>query len=328
MEPDLVCPIDQLALKDEGESLACEREHRWQVECGIPRIVSAQHNYSDAFGLQWGVYKKTQLDSHTGLPISRERARRCLGEALWSRLESPEPCRVLEVGCGAGRFTEVLLDTPAARVTSVDFSSAVEANQDNFPQGDTHRIVQADVLELPFSPQQFEVVFCLGVIQHTPSPEETIARLYEQVRPGGWLLIDHYTYSLVRLTKLGQVLRPILKRLSPEAGLRWTERLVKTFFPLHRGVRRSRLLQLVLGRFSPVLSYLHTYPELSEQLQYEFALLDTHDSLTDWYKHSRTMGQIERLLRGLAAVDIECAYAGNGVEARCRRPRDGSRVRE
>jgi 2-polyprenyl-3-methyl-5-hydroxy-6-metoxy-1,4-benzoquinol methylase len=98
---------------------------------------------------------------------------------------------VLEAGCGAGRFTEVLLKRGAS-VTSIDLTDAVAANQENFPQSEHHRIAQADILRLPFSPKQFDAVFCLRVIQHTPSPEAAIAALYDQVRPGGLLVIDHY----------------------------------------------------------------------------------------------------------------------------------------
>ena len=61
--------------------------------------------YADAFGLQWKQYRLTQLDSHTGSPITAERARRCLGD-IASSLGGKQ---VLEIGCGAGRFTEVLL---------------------------------------------------------------------------------------------------------------------------------------------------------------------------------------------------------------------------
>ena len=65
---------------------------------------------------------------YTGIPISRTRLRRCLGEAVWKRLAGLD---VLECDCGAGRFTEVLLDD-GARVTSVDLSEAVDANAENF----------------------------------------------------------------------------------------------------------------------------------------------------------------------------------------------------
>jgi hypothetical protein len=69
-----------------------------------------------------------------------------------------------------------------------------------------------------------------------------------------------------------------------------------------------------------VLTHYATYPELDDRLQREWALLDTHDSLTDHFKHFRTRRQIERQLHTLGLEQIWCEYGGNGVEARGRRP--------
>ena len=81
---------------------------------------------------------------------------------------------VLEAGCRAGRFSEILLGYPATRLKSVDMSSAVEANHVNIPQNERHSIVQCDICEPPFRPRAYVLVLCVGVVQHTPSPEETI----------------------------------------------------------------------------------------------------------------------------------------------------------
>jgi SAM-dependent methyltransferase len=318
MWPEIICPEDNLHLIHTEHEMKCPRNHGWKIHLGIPRMVSPLSNYTDAFGLQWKTYRRTQLDSYTDTTMSRDRAWRCLGENCWQMLHRSEETHVLEVGCGAGRFTEVLLSTDAF-VTSVDLSSAVEANQENFPQDERHRIMQADVLCLPFGQGQYDIVFCLGVIQHTQRPEETIEKLYAQVKPNGWLVIDHYTYNLSEFTKTALLFRMLLRRLPPAEGLRWTERLVNVFFPLHQTVRKHRVMQALLSRLSPVLSYYHALP-LSDELQREWSLLDTHDALTDWHKHFRTKGQIRRILERLGAVNIWCEYGGNGVEARCRRP--------
>jgi 2-polyprenyl-3-methyl-5-hydroxy-6-metoxy-1,4-benzoquinol methylase len=315
--PELVCPNHRARLVRDRDALVCPDGDRWRVEAGIPRMVD-RTNYAEAFGLQWRSFRKTQLDSHTRTTLSRDRSRRCIGEEWWRRLHAPGGLDVLEVGCGAGRFTEVLLST-GSRVTSVDMSSAVVANVENFPPDAHHRVIQADVRRLPFVPGQFDVVFCLGVIQHTPKPEETIARLYEQVKPGGLLVIDHYTYTLSELTKSAPLFRVVLTRTSPETGLRWTRRLVDVFLPLHKAVRHSRIAQSLLSRISPVLAYYQHLP-LDDDLQREWALLDTHDSLTDRFKHFRTRSQIRKALQSLDAEAIVCEYGGNGVEARCRRP--------
>lgn len=317
--PPLVCPNGCGEVTPQGTALVCPSGHRWAVREGIPRFVP-EHNYADAFGLQWNTFPRTQLDSYTGVPLSRDRLRRCVGEAGWAALSDAgrPPQQVLEVGCGAGRFTEVLLATRAA-VTSVDLSSAVEANQANCPQGERHRVIQGDVFNLPFAPREFDVVVCLGVVQHTPDPERTIAQLYEQVRPGGLLVIDHYPFSPQAYLKTAPLFRAVFTKLPPDKGLRWTKRVVDFFLPMHEAVRGKRIPRSLLARISPVVSYYDVLP-LSLEHQREWALLDTHDALTDRYKHLRTPAQIRRTLEGLGAAEVWCAEGGNGVEARGRRP--------
>jgi 2-polyprenyl-3-methyl-5-hydroxy-6-metoxy-1,4-benzoquinol methylase len=273
-------------------------------------------NYSAAFGEQWNRYKKTQLDSYTGSPISEARLRRCLGEEIWQSLKGKN---VLEAGCGAGRFTEILL-REGANVTSIDLSEAVTANQENFPQDGSHRIAQADILKLPFPEKSFDVVMCLGVIQHTADTERSIAALYSRVNRGGWLVIDHYTYTLGYFTRTAPVFRFFMRRMARGTTVKFTERLVDTLLPVHKAVRKVRAAQTILSRISPLVVYYQGFPELDDDLQREWALLDTHDSLTDYYKRFRTRGQIMATLNALGLVDVWCEYGGNGVEARGRRP--------
>jgi SAM-dependent methyltransferase len=313
--PEWHCPVHCRRLKDRGDVLVCPEGECFRRRDGIP-YFGPQSNYAAAFGIQWKKYRLTQLDSYTRTTMSRDRARRCLGEELWAGLAGKQ---ILECGCGAGRFTEILLDK-GAYITSIDLSDAVDANQENFPQNGTHRVAQADIQQLPFAPQQFDVVFCLGVVQHTPSPEKTVACLYEQIRPGGSLIIDHFTHSLSLYTKTAPLFRRYLCRLSPEEGMRRTEWLVDHLFPLHRMARHFRPAQMLLSRFSPVLCGYNAYPEFSDDLQREWALLDTHDSLTARYAHIRSIKQIRRILECLGLQEIWCNYGGNGVEARGKRP--------
>jgi 2-polyprenyl-3-methyl-5-hydroxy-6-metoxy-1,4-benzoquinol methylase len=320
--PPIVCPIDFTTLQSGAENeLRCNSGHIYSVRREIPRLLGAQSNYADAFGEQWIEYRITQLDSYTRTDISRGRLRRCLGESLWSSLQRPGRVEILESGCGAGRFTEILLQLPAASVTSTDLSSAVEPNKANCPLSDRHRILQCDINQPPFGPEQYDIVVCLGVIQHTVNPERTIEDLYRQVKPGGWLVIDHYTHTLSYYTKLSEwLLRPILKRVSPARGLAVTKALTRVFFPLHRAVRNVKPLQMLISRFSPLLTYFHLFPQLGDKLQYEWAELDTHDSLTDFYKHLRSCKSIKSTLQALGSSNVWVQRGGNGVEARCQKP--------
>jgi 2-polyprenyl-3-methyl-5-hydroxy-6-metoxy-1,4-benzoquinol methylase len=285
-----------------------------EVKAGIPRFA-ADGSYASLFGDQWKQYKKTQLDSYSGSPITETRLNRCLGD-LKDGLAGKV---VLEAGCGAGRFTEVLLKKGAVLVSS-DLSSAVEVNAENFPINDKHLVIQADINDMPFADESFDVVVCLGVIQHTSNTEQTIADLYRLVKKGGTLVIDHYTFDKSNYFRLAPLYRMSLRKKTAAYTIPYTQKLVKRYLPWHKKFAKNKLLSVLLNRISPVITYYNAFPELNDAQQEEWALLDTHDSLTDWNKRFRNKEQITATLRSLGATDIWCEYGGNGVEARCKKP--------
>jgi 2-polyprenyl-3-methyl-5-hydroxy-6-metoxy-1,4-benzoquinol methylase len=317
LPPELRCVEHQQQLTEHASELKCESGCRVPVVRGIPRFVSAE-NYAAGFGLQWNTFGKTQLDSHTGLTISRDR----LAAALGGSLEVLRGKSVLEVGCGAGRFTEVMLAAGAC-VFAFDLSTAVEANFENCQHWPDYFVCQADLRYAPVEPHSFDFVVCLGVIQHTPSPEETIAALAGYVRPGGELVIDHYAREYPR-NFAQRNLRRLLIRLPPRVAKPAALGLAQFLLPLHkltwserRGVWRLRSL---LRRVSPLIDYYDAYPQLGKQRLAEWSMLDTHDTLTDYYKHLRTTQQIEECMRSCGLIDITAYYGGNGVEARAKHP--------
>ena len=284
---------------------------------GIPRFVSSE-KYAAGFGLQWNQFRQSQLDSYTGTTISRDR----LAHALGGSLAILKDKTVLEAGCGAGRFTEVLLAT-GARVVACDLSIAVEANYANCKDEPNYFVCQADIRALPVAANSFDFVVCLGVIQHTPSPEETIAALARCVKPGGMLVIDHYgpTYPA---TFSRRWLRSLLLRLPPDFAKSLALSVARALLPLHKlgwSQKRGRWrLRRQLQKLSPLVDYYDVYPQLPEKTLAEWALLDTHDTLTDYYKHLRTAQQIEECMRSCGMVDINAYDGGNGVEAPAKSP--------
>lgn len=308
----LICPIDRFVLnRDKGE-LICSGGHKYPVTNGIPRFTN--DGYSRAFGYQWSIFRKTQFDSYTGTSISKNRLVEAFGEKNW---ESIKNSKVLEVGCGAGRFTEVLLEE-GAKVFSVDLSLAVDVNKLNFSTSSNHVVLQADVANLPFKPETFNVVFCLGVIQHTPNPEETIMHLAEYVSPGHWLIIDHYGKSLSWYLRTAPLARAILKRLPHEKALSICQRIYFFAKPFYRK-SRNRLYRKALNIIFPIVYFDNEIPELPDKFRDDWSLLDTFDSLTDWHKHRRSVAQIRGLLEKLNFEDIDCFSGGNGVVARARK---------
>ena len=146
--------------------------------------------------------------------------------------------------------------------------------------------------------------------------------LYRQVKPGGWLALDHYTHEIGRWTSMKPLYRAFLKRQPEQNRWKIIERFANVFLPLHRRFRSIYPLWFILCRFSPLTTFYRSIPELPEYLQRDFSILDTHDSLTDWHKHLRTLEQINYAIAEMEAESISCWAAGNGIEARCRVPMD------
>ena len=306
-----MCPVHGEAFEVEQNVLTCRTgPHSFPIRNGIPRFVD-NFAYSGGFGTQWEAFPRTQLDSCSGFPISRNRLLEALGQDLWQALPGS---RVLEVGCGAGRFTEIL-EGEGAEVWSVDLSSAVDVNVENCPLSTSHLVLQADLDRLPFKPSQFDMVCCLGVLQHTPSPETSILQLSKQVKPGGVLVLDHYSRNWKWLASTKPLARFFCRRMSPERGLRATNFLYRWFAPLHRRFPRG-LPRILLHRISPITFFSDEIPALSESQKQEWGLLDTHDSLTDFFKHRRTTVEIATALSGVGLIDATVYFNGSVVVGR------------
>ena len=313
--PDYVDPVSGgLFAVGEGGGALVTRDRTIPIVGGIPRFVSSE-NYAASFGQQWLTFSRTQLDSVSGHPITEARLFRALKEdPAWLRGKL-----VLEAGCGAGRFTEILLKY-GALVDSVDLSRAVEANKANCPTGPAHRVTQADIYALPFPKRSYDLVFCLGVVQHTPDSGRTIKTLASYAKDGGQLVFDHYVGGILRGANRrfgARLIRPRVLRLPLEERLPYVERLVNKWYPLHRAAGRSRLASLLLRTISPVITYHDAFP-LTEAQHREWSILDTHDSLTDTYKATLTRPEVESLVHSLQVGECHCHSGDNGVVCKCR----------
>jgi len=282
---------------------------RYPIREFIPRFVP-ESNYADSFGFQWKRYARVQLDSHTGLTLSRDRLFRTTG---WS--EDMRGKRILEAGSGAGRFTEILLGT-GADVYSFDYSAAVEANAASNGSNPRLHLFQGDLFAIPFEQGTFDKVLCLGVIQHTPDPQAAFRSLARQLRPGGELAIDVYAWRLSALLHWRFLLRPITKRMNKVALNRAVETLTPRLLPLAIFLRRigGRLG----ARLVPVAEF--SALGLPPQLHRQWAILDTFDWYSPAYDFPQTLKTVRRWFGEAGLVDVTVEYGPNGIIGRGRRP--------
>src|SRR4051812_20456103 len=275
---------------------ACERTY--PVRDGIPRFV-AEHNYADSFGFQWNRFSRTQLDSHSGVPISRERL---LGSTGWD-WPAIRGKRVLDVGCGAGRFAEVALEF-GANVVAVDYSSAIDAARSNLARFPQFEGIQASVYNLPFVPGSFDYVYCLGVLQHTPDPDSAFAKLPEQLRNGGRIAIDVYPLMWANIFWSKYWLRPLTKRIPGEKLFAMLEGTAPGLLALSRRVGAIPLVGRKLKYLLPVANYDHVYA-LSETQLREWAVLDTFDMLSPQHDHPKSSAHVRDWLQRAGLTEIE-----------------------
>ena len=120
--------------------------------------------------------------------------------------------KILDAGCGpAGIFT--ILDNH--QVTAIDpLLDKYESSLDQFEIKDYPYVnfITSPLEKIPLN-QQFEMVFCLNVINHVKSIQSSLRNLFNALRPGGKLVIStdaHNSNFLKHLFQLipGDILHP------------------------------------------------------------------------------------------------------------------------
>lgn len=249
----------------------------YPIQRGIPRFVPAE-NYASSFGYQWNLFRREQIDAFNGTGLSE---RRWKTETAWDKGWLAGKW-VLEAGCGAGRFLEVVSRNRDCDVVGVDLSNAVDAARDMLAGRSNVHLVQASIFELPFREGAFDGVYCIGVIQHTPDPHRAIQSVATMVRPGGRLALTIYEWR--RFTKWYSKywFRPVTRHMRPQTLLT----LIKVAMPLGFAVSevlfRVPVLAKVFRAVLPVANYVDI-KELSLRQRYQWAILDTFDMLAPAY---------------------------------------------
>lgn len=286
-------------------------DREFAVTEGIPRLIEAS-NYADNFGIQWNLFKQTQLDSYTRLPLTFDR--------FWHNTKwKPRDVygkKILEVGSGAGRFSEVLLDA-GAHLVSFDLSSAVDANFLENSQKGNMLLFQGSIYHLPLKDDFFDYVFCYGVLQHTPDPVKAFRAIFDKLRPGGSISIDYYlkTRKPVPWSLPKYVWRPITSRMDPKKLLKIVQTYVPLWLPIDSMIKRIPKIGTYLSSLTLIPCWNYLYLPLSRKQKVEWAIMDTFDALGAAYDEPKTLEEVREMVTIEGAEAIEVFYGSNGVVA-------------
>ena len=114
---------------------------------------------------------------------------------VWSRLAGdifldwaapPTGLRWIDVGCGNGAFTELLIERSApVSVTGIDPSPAQLAFARQRHKAGIAQFHEGDAMALPFADDSFDAAVMALVIFFVPDPTKGLAEMVRVVRPGG-----------------------------------------------------------------------------------------------------------------------------------------------
>lgn len=281
-----------------GRLVCASAAHQFPIENGIPRFV-ARDNYAASFGFQWNRFKLEQIDSANGTNLS---ATRFYAETGWTK-DWLRGKWVLDAGCGAGRFLDVAADSEA-EVVGLDISSAIDAARANLAGRRNVHFVQASIYEPPFRPGAFGGCYCIGVVQHTPDPQETMRTLPRVLSPAGRIAITAYERKSWTRFYAKYLLRPLTKQLDKRKLLAGIKVVMPVLFPITSVLFRLPLAGRVFMFAIPIANYVHE-TTLTRKQRYAWAILDTFDMLSPQFDQPRTQQEVEEALSAAGVVDLQ-----------------------
>lgn len=110
-------------------------------------------------------------------------------------IDNLEGVNLLEIGPGAGAHSS-LFCLSGAQVTSLDITldRVVETNRklELVDSNNTSFAIQGDAEQLPFTKDNFDIVYSNGVLHHTPNTAKAVKEVLRVLKPGGRAIIMLY----------------------------------------------------------------------------------------------------------------------------------------
>jgi ubiquinone/menaquinone biosynthesis C-methylase UbiE len=155
--------------------------------------------------------------------------------------------RILDAGCGNGRYSRFLLKEADADalLTGFDYSEHMLCRARKHLRSERVSLLAADLTRLPYADVSFDAVICGWVLEHLPDPRPGLRQLARVLRPGGKLLLmateDTVSGAVCsRMWHCRTYNRQELAAIAAVCGLRWERE--HWFSKLHQRLRMGGII--------------------------------------------------------------------------------------
>ena len=270
----LRCPVCASGLVLNGERIECSacKESHPVVE-GIARFTGDEHLAS--FGRQWNKYEVAHDDED----------RATFQAKTGVMLEELKGLRVLDAGCGGGRYSKVCGEA-GATVIGADHSTAVSKARQLCAHLPNVAFVQADLKRLPLEPASFDFVFSIGVMHHDADTRAVFDAVAKLVKPGGRYSVWLYRRNQWWQEAINNVLRRRTTKMAPEKLERWCE------------------WGAWLGGLPVINQTLNKIVSFSAHPNHENRVCDTFDWYAPQYQYHHTVNELSDWFRAVGFHDL------------------------
>lgn len=147
----------------------------------VNEMMRIQKNTKLSFGYQWLRYN---------VDLGEEDRAVFFSDSQFSESLLREKI-ILDAGCGMGRYTRIA-GQMGREIIGIDLSPSVLKAYQVTQKNPFAHIVQGDISRLPFREKQFDIIYSLGVLHHTPDAKRSFMNLTRYLKEGGFISIWVY----------------------------------------------------------------------------------------------------------------------------------------
>lgn len=180
MLPDAFCGLDSY-LEEYKQLLPIDKIEKRIEGKETRKFAGIQRSTSRSFGYEWLRYD---------VDLGKENREIFFSDSQINE-ESLKGKVILDAGCGMGRYTRIA-GSMGDEIIGVDLSQSILKAYQITRNNPFAHIVQGDILHLPFREKQFDIIYSLGVLHHTPDARQSFLSLTRYIKKEGIISIWVY----------------------------------------------------------------------------------------------------------------------------------------